>query len=74
LRGKGGLKWTATARREIIISAGVYCTPAILMRSGIGTSENLNEVGIKTLVDIPGVGRNLMDHPVCLFSRITIVG
>lgn len=53
-----------TARTEIIISAGSYCTPAILQRSGVGSREELAKVGVLCLVDLVGVGKNLMDHLV----------
>ena len=47
---------------EMVISAGVYNSPAILQRSGIGPSAWLNPLGIKVVADLP-VGRNLLDHP-----------
>ncbi|CAM1501954.1 Fc.00g039380.m01.CDS01 [Cosmosporella sp. VM-42] len=50
------------ARKEIIVSGGSYCSPNILNRSGIGAKEELEKHGITTLIDLPGVGKNLMDH------------
>ncbi|KAH8432005.1 GMC family oxidoreductase [Aspergillus melleus] len=50
------------ARREVIISGGAYCSPAVLMRSGIGARQELKDVGIPCNIDLPGVGKNLMDH------------
>ncbi|TPX23211.1 hypothetical protein DIZ76_012537 [Coccidioides immitis] len=50
------------ADREVIVSGGAYCSPAILMRSGIGPKEELEKHGIRCEVDLPGVGKNLMDH------------
>ena len=47
---------------EIVISAGVYNSPAILQRSGIGPSEWLRPLGIDVAVDLC-IGRNLLDHP-----------
>jgi choline dehydrogenase-like flavoprotein len=55
---------TLRARKEIIISAGAYCSPAILLRSGIGPKQELEDLGIPTIKKLPGVGENLMDHPV----------
>lgn len=52
------------ARKEVIISGGAYCSPNILNRSGIGAKLELEKYGIPTLVDLPGVGKNLMDHLV----------
>lgn len=53
-----------TARKEIILSAGSIGTPQILMNSGIGDQKILSQLGIKTIVDNPSVGRNLSDHPL----------
>ena len=47
---------------EVVICAGVYNTPAILQRSGIGPAAHLQALGIKPVADLP-VGRNLLDHP-----------
>jgi choline dehydrogenase len=58
----GQLK-TARAGKEVILSGGAISSPQILMLSGIGPAEHLRSVGIEPLVDLPGVGRNLVDHP-----------
>jgi choline dehydrogenase-like flavoprotein len=50
------------ARREVILSAGVFATPAILMRSGIGDGAELQQHGIDVVHHAPQVGRNLQDH------------
>jgi choline oxidase len=52
-----------TARRETVLSAGAIDGPKLLMLSGIGPADHLREVGIEVLVDAPGVGENLQDHP-----------
>ncbi len=54
---------TMTARREIIVSAGAFQSPAILMRSGIGPAAHLRRLGIDLQHHLPGVGENLHDHP-----------
>jgi len=50
------------ARREVIVSGGSYCTPAILLRSGIGHRDELDHANISCRVHLPGVGKNLLDH------------
>jgi len=58
------------ARKEVLVTAGAYCSPPILMRSGIGPEEELTKHGIDCLVDLPGVGGNLMDHVVRIPARL----
>ncbi|KAJ7140322.1 hypothetical protein C8R43DRAFT_1109628 [Mycena crocata] len=53
---------TVMARHEVIVSAGVFQSPQLLMLSGIGNSSELNKFGIDTVADLPGVGTNLQDH------------
>ncbi|CAI6325390.1 unnamed protein product [Periconia digitata] len=48
------------ARREVILSAGAVRTPPILEASGVGNSQLLTSLGIETVIDIPGVGENLV--------------
>ena len=52
----------ARARREVVVSGGVYGSPQLLMLSGLGPAEHLKKVGIEVVRDMPGVGSNLHDH------------
>src|ERR1700687_4839691 len=57
----GGMVQTIRERR-VPRPPGAINTPAILMRSGIGPRAELEALGIKSVIDLPGVGRNLIDH------------
>lgn len=48
--------------REVILSAGTFDSPKLLMLSGIGDAAYLQSMGIPVVVDLPGVGQNLQDH------------
>lgn len=50
------------AKKEVILSAGAFKSPALLELSGIGDTAVLTDAGITTLLDLPGVGSNLQDH------------
>jgi choline dehydrogenase-like flavoprotein len=56
------------ARREIILSAGAIQSPQILMLSGIGDGAALQKHSIEVVAHLPGVGRNLQDHPDFVFG------
>lgn len=60
--GADGVPFDLTATKEVIISGGAYCSPLILQRSGIGAKDELAALNVPSLVDLPGVGQNLMDH------------
>ena len=47
----------------MIVAAGALVTPQLLMLSGIGPADQLAAHGIACIVDLPGVGENLIDHP-----------
>ena len=47
----------------IVLAAGAYGSPAILLRSGMGPANDLRSLGIDVVADLPGVGSNLIDHP-----------
>lgn len=58
----GGETVRYAARRDIILSAGVYRSPQLLMLSGIGSGHHLASHGIATIKDLPAVGQNWCDH------------
>jgi choline dehydrogenase len=52
------------ASTEVILTAGAIGSPHLLMISGIGPQHHLQSCGVEVLIDLPGVGRNLQDHPI----------
>jgi choline dehydrogenase-like flavoprotein len=52
----------AHARREVVLSAGAYNSPQLLMLSGIGHADELKAIGISPILDLPGIGRHLEEH------------
>jgi choline dehydrogenase len=54
--------FTLTARKEVILAAGVFQTPQLLMLSGVGPKATLAKYAIPVVADRPGVGSNLQDH------------
>lgn len=58
---KGGVEHIF-AKKEIILSAGAFQSPQILMLSGIGDPDELKPFGIESRISLPGVGKNLQDH------------
>lgn len=59
---KNHMRHVVYARREIILSAGSINSPQLLMLSGVGPRQHLEELGIPVIHDSPGVGQNLQDH------------
>ena len=59
---EGGESKTARTDGEVILSAGAFVSPQLLMLSGIGPAAQLGHFGIPVAVDLPGVGENLQDH------------
>lgn len=55
--------WTISARKEVILSAGVWRSPQVLMVSGVGPADTLAAHGIDVVSDLPAVGQNAWDHP-----------
>ena len=49
---------------KVVLAAGAYASPAILLRSGIGPADDLRALGIAPIAALSGVGRNLIDHPL----------
>ncbi len=73
------------ARREVILAASAFNSPALLLRSGVGPAAELTDLGITVVADRPGVGRNLQDHleiyvqqacrqPISLRRHMSLVG
>jgi choline dehydrogenase len=60
--------------RRVTLAAGAIASPAILLRSGIGPAEELRALGIEPVLDRPGVGANLIDHPSAGVSLVPAAG
>ncbi len=63
-----GVEHTVTAAKGVVLAAGALASPKLLMLSGIGAADELSEHGIDTVVDLPGVGKHLLEHPVVRMS------
>ncbi|WP_204292450.1 GMC family oxidoreductase [Micromonospora gifhornensis] len=61
---RDGHTTSAYADYEVVVSAGAVDSPRLLMLSGIGDASELEHLGLPVVQDVPGVGRNLHDHPV----------
>jgi choline dehydrogenase len=80
---RGDTRHQVMARREVILSAGPINSPQLLKLSGVGPAEELAELGINVVKDLPGIGENLQDHlefyfqvasrePVTLYSQMSL--
>lgn len=57
-----GVQYTLTAAKEVIVSAGAFRSPQLLMVSGLGPAAQLQKFNIPVIKDLPGVGQNMADH------------
>ncbi|KAI0182376.1 glucose-methanol-choline oxidoreductase [Xylaria flabelliformis] len=57
-----GLEYTLSARKEVILTAGVFGSPQLLMVSGVGPEQILKPLGIPVVANSPGVGQGMQDH------------
>ncbi|TFK47888.1 aryl-alcohol oxidase precursor [Heliocybe sulcata] len=57
-------RYNVTAMKEVILAAGSFNTPQLLMLSGVGNKTVLGSLGIKAIIDNPSVGQNMSDHPL----------
>jgi choline dehydrogenase len=70
VEGKGRSVEKAYANNGVVLSAGAYASPKLLMLSGIGPAEHLAKLGIEVRMNLPGVGQNMQDHhSVSLVAR-----
>ncbi len=68
----GGADHVIAVRREVVLCGGALETPKLLLLSGVGPADDLRALGIPVVADVPGIGRNLHDHPnVILLFRGT---
>jgi len=61
-RGRSGVD-VVRAAREVLLAAGAIGSPQLLLLSGVGPAEELRAAGVEARHELPGVGRNLQDHP-----------
>ena len=66
---QAGQSLSLTAKREVIVCAGAFGTPKLLMLSGVGPAAHLQSLGIPVVADRANVGGNLQDHADCLITR-----
>ena len=75
---KNGEYFTLEANKEVLLSSGAFGSPQIMLRSGIGPSDEILKHGIKHLHELPGVGKNLQDHidylSVHRYNSIELIG
>lgn len=62
---QNGHPLTVYANAEVVVCAGAVDSPRLLLLSGIGPADELSAAGVEVVHNLPGVGRNLHDHPLC---------
>ena len=67
---RNGQRHDLDAGAEVVLSGGTINSPQLLMLSGVGPAQHLRGLGIDVLQDLPGVGRNLQDHPTVQVSNL----
>ncbi|CEP08499.1 hypothetical protein [Parasitella parasitica] len=60
--GSEGKQYRVSVSREAVLSAGAILSPLLLLSSGIGSKSQLDSLGKQTIIDLPGVGKNLQNH------------
>jgi choline oxidase len=60
------------ARREVVLAAGAFGSPKLLLLSGIGPAADLRALGLPVRRDLPGVGAHLLDHPACAVNAAAL--
>ena len=68
---RAGRQLTVRAEREIILSGGAVNSPVLLMHSGVGPAQLLQDRGIELVQQLEGVGHNLQDHPIVAVRHLT---
>ncbi len=61
---RGGAIQQARSEREVILAGGAVNSPQLLLLSGIGPADELSHAGVRAIHNLPGVGKNLQDHPM----------
>src|SRR5918998_1788590 len=61
----GAETFVAECTGEVVLAAGTRGHPPLMILSGIGSADHLHDHGIEVVADLPGVGANLYDHPLC---------
>lgn len=61
-QSRDGTQYQLVANKQVVLAAGALNTPTLLQRSGIGSKSDLDTIGVKQILDLPGVGKNLQDQ------------